>query len=118
MIKDSREPQKPMYIQSCLAIYDLHGFWKKPKEAYNSYFYEKKLTNGLNIKIRADGYYVFDFHDSSIGGRVQYKQSSYGKIFAILNERVEVIHAFLACLRGVAQKSYGQQHPCGMTFMD
>ncbi|MCC7006970.1 MAG: hypothetical protein IT497_10060 [Ottowia sp.] len=119
MTKDSREPQKPRYIQSCLAIYDLHGFWKKLEDpGYNYYFYEEKLANGLNLKIRSDGYYVLDFRDCSIGAPIKQEDSNYGEIFAIHNKRVEVVHALLACLRGATQRESRQSHTMDMDFID
>ncbi len=107
------------YINSCLAVYDLHGYWREKEDpGYDYYFYEKNLSNGLNIKIRADGYYVLDFCDCSIGAPIKYDDSKLGEIHVILNQRVEVAHALLACLRVATQRETRVLHTIGMDFID
>lgn len=105
------------YIESCLALYDLRIDWQyyDKNMGYNYYFFDQPV-NGLNIKIRSDGYYIFDFIKSNIGKPVKHESiicTNY-----VRNERVETIHAFLACLRYSAQKKYGQYHNQDMDFLD
>lgn len=104
------------YIESCLALYDLKVDYQyyDPSNQTLTYFLEKKLDCGLSFKCRSDAYYVFDFSESPIGQSVKYEE--YGNNLHIRNERIEVIHAFLACLRSSTQKKV--KHTFDMDFID
>lgn len=106
------------YIESSLALYDLKVNWlyydKDHRDPY--YFFETTLDKGLNIKIRSDGYYVFNFTNSTIGSPTIHKDVDNN--LYVRNERVEVMHAFLACLRYLTQRKERQTHSLNMNFID
>ena len=108
------------YIESCLSLYDLKldGLVFETKSDQPYYFCEKEFSGGLKFKCRSDAYYVFDFSKSPIGESVEYQPSSVESNLYIHNQRVEVLHAFLACLRSEYRKKTSVRHSFDMDFID
>lgn len=109
------------HIESCLGLYDLHQKWQYyDQQCHNpnilEYFFEYKLKCGLNIKIRQDAFYIFDFMNAPLGTPVPYNQKEYH--LNIRNERIEIIHAFLACIRYPIMKKQKQSSTFCMDFSD
>lgn len=89
-----------------IALYDLKRTWvySNDNQKNKHYFIEKRqLDSGLIVSIRSDAYYVFDFSKAPLGQPIL--QSEFNtKLQFVVNERVEVMHAFLACLRSIEAK--------------
>jgi hypothetical protein len=115
--------------ESGLAIYDLklgNKLLNKERD-YRHYFYKKELANGLVVKVRADGYYVFDFSQATIGKSIplvpnvhnrDQKAKDIEEHYYTRNVRIEIIHAFLACLRSSPIEGSKSIDLTAMNFID
>lgn len=109
------------FTSPCIALYDLKKGWvhfepgSKPNPLY--YFFDARLESGLRILVRGDSYYIFDFSNAPIGKSIREDQlDTMGSVTT--NARIEVVHAFLACLRTSDNKWKNQFNPFPMDFMD
>lgn len=112
---------KLKFTSPCIALYDLKKGWvhfepgSKPNPQY--YFLDVRLESGLRVLVRGDSYYIFDFSNAPIGKSIRKSQlDTIGPLTT--NARIEVIHAFLACLRTADNKRKKQFNPFPMDFMD
>lgn len=93
--------KQPVTSSSITSYYDLrHPLvlidFQKPK---TDYVIEKKLKCGVNVKVRNDRYFVFDFKESKHGKSVCDNPQEIGdKTIPVLSERIEFLNAFLFCV--------------------
>ncbi|MBX9806103.1 MAG: hypothetical protein K2Y18_10220 [Alphaproteobacteria bacterium] len=104
-----------------MALYDLKKGWvyfnPSCKPNPQNYFIDARLESGLRVLIRADSYYVFDFSNAPVGMSIRGDQlDKEGPITT--NARIEVIHAFLACLRTSDNRKKKIVNSFPMDFMD